>query len=63
MQGSGGTARLFSLAEQKAFAVTKYPSLGEVPPHPSLLVQGPDLLLLLLLQSFSGQPVSLFRTK
>lgn len=28
--------------------VINYPPLGEVPPHPSLLVQGPDLLLLLL---------------
>lgn len=44
--GSSGTAGLwFGRAE---FVVINYPPLGEVPPHPSLLVQGPDLLLLLL---------------
>lgn len=32
------------LAEQ--FVVINYSSLGEVPPRPSFLVQGPDLLLL-----------------
>lgn len=36
--------------------VINYPSLGEVPPRPSLLVQGPDLLLLLLSRSPQEAP-------
>lgn len=41
-----------------------YPSLGEVPPRPSLLVQSPDLLLLLLSRSPQEAPAwkkSLFK--